>query len=84
MDAYTKAIFTIIAGALVVIAFNMTIRPDPATAFLGDGPTFGDWMDLAKNRNSPEYRANLDNLVRRAPLVVPCEHTLWCGRPRPG
>ena len=80
MDTYTKVVNTVIAGALVVIAYNMTIRPDPAMAFLGGGPTFGDWMDLTKNSKSPEFPANLHNLVRRAPLVVPCDKQFWCGR----
>ena len=65
MDAYTKIVFTIIAGALVVIAANMTLKPSPAVAQLGGGPTLGDWR---KARFDGDPSTDQRQVASRAPL----------------
>ena len=36
MDTYTKGVLTVIAAALVVIAFNMSLRPEQPPLFRWD------------------------------------------------
>ena len=74
MDSYTKCIQTVIATALVVIAFNMTVRPTPAVAFLGSGPTLGDWIDALNDEN-----IDYNEVARGAPLVAVCFRGGRCG-----
>lgn len=69
MDTYTKTIFTIIAGALVVIAANMTLKPSPAVAQFGSGPTLGDWR---RARFDGDPSTDPRRVAARAPLVAVC------------
>ena len=69
MDTYTKGVLTVIAAALVVIAFNMSLRPEPAAAF-SMGPTLGDWLEALQDDD--QYTDPRD-VVKRAPLVAACE-----------
>lgn len=69
MDAYTKIVLTIIAGALTVIAYNLSLQPTPAAAFIDSGPT---WADYLAARRGESGKSAMD-VVLGAPLVVVCD-----------
>lgn len=69
MDAYTKIVLTVIAGALTVIAYNLALQPSPAEAFLRSGPTWADYLAARRGESS---KAPMD-VVLNAPLVVACD-----------
>ena len=66
MDVYTKCVLTIIACVLNAIAINMTLRPDRALAFLGNGLTFGDWLAAVRDDNPSTVPFEIS---KRAPLT---------------
>ena len=69
-DIYTKCVLTFIAGALAAIAINLTLRLDPPLAFLGNGPTFGDWLSAVKDEDPSTIPFDI---VKQAPLVAVCD-----------
>ena len=69
MDAYTKVILTVIAGALTVIAYNMTLKPTPAVALFSDGPTWGEYLAAMRGETSVAPA----DVAKRAPLVAVCD-----------
>ena len=70
MDRYTKCVLTLIAGALMIIAVNMTLRPAPALALLNNRPTLGEWLAAMQDKNSA---TDPREVVKRAPLVAVCD-----------
>ena len=69
MDAYTKIVLTVIAGALTVTAYNLSVQPSPAAAFLGSGPTWADYLAARRGESGKSPR----DVVLEAPLVVACD-----------
>lgn len=76
MDRYTKAILTVIAVGLVIIAYDLTFKPTPAIAFIGGGPTYGDYLAAIQDQDAS---TDPRDVVKSAPLIVACER-FHCGR----
>ena len=71
MDRYTKAVLTIIAVSLSVIALRM-FEPQEAhagRAFLSAGPTYGQIVSLREVKDDAERRQAYRAILRRVPLV---------------
>ena len=69
MDLYTKAVLTVIAGALVVIGLRLG-EPTPAQAGLfDDAPTVGDFRRLRDIKDENEKKLARRALTDRIPIV---------------
>ncbi len=69
MDLYTKAVLTVIAGALVVIGLRLG-EPPPVQAGLLDGaPTVGDFRRLRDLKDRNEKQRARQALFDRIPMV---------------
>ncbi len=69
MNLYTKAVLTVIAGALVTISIRLG-EPQPAQAGLSDGsPTLGDLRRLPEIADPNQRKLARELLTDKIPLV---------------
>lgn len=70
MDLYTKAVLTVIAGALVFIGVQLS-QPGPAQAVVAASgvPTVGELARIRDIENVQDRLAALRELAWRVPLV---------------
>ncbi len=68
MDRYTKAVLTVIAVCLVVIALKLSYPPNVQTV---TPPTYGDFLSLTKIKGTPgsDYAQKRKDLLDRLPIV---------------
>jgi len=69
MDLYTKAVLTVIAGALVVIGLRLGEPPAVQAGLLDGAPTVGDFRRLRDLKDRNEKQRARRALADRIPMV---------------
>lgn len=69
MDRYTKFVLTVIAVALVVIAFKGEMQPAAQAGVFSQGPTVGEVMALRDIKDPAARKSAEEQLRKNVPLI---------------